>query len=268
MSSNGQVLNPDMENWSGNDLSDWFDLNQYIVYGLPQTAFPETTGVPSGSSALKLETVLCLICPSIPGFGPSDTIIPGVILQNQQYIGMPDSLVFYYKYTPSGVDTAIVNFAVTLSGVTQGNANFYIFSAASWTRLALPVSYIGGAQNSDSLDISFASSYANNPKVGSELFIDNISLVSSASGVSSLLKEIDVSLFPNPCSGLLNINSSTLEAKSFVIYTNSGKRIFSTNLTGLNNTIDLTELANGNYFYSISDEKGFALKQGKIQLIK
>lgn len=267
--SNAQIGNPDMETWSGNDLGTWFDLNQYIGFGVPQTVFQETTGVPSGTYAARLKTVNCQVCPSLlPGSTAADTIIPGLITQDGPYVGMPDSLVFYYKYVPSGVDTAIVNFSVSKAGVTQGDANFYLLAAPSWTRVALPVSYIGSAQTSDSLDIAFASSYINAPKIGSEFYIDNITLVGGPAGINDLANQVEVNVFPNPANSLLTIDVTSTRAKNFVVYDMAGKRITSFNLTDLTNTLDISSLDNGTYIYSVSDENGFALKQGKIQVVK
>lgn len=68
------------------------------------------------------------------------------------------------------------------------------------------------------------------------------------------------SLFPNPSTGLLNINN--IEAVSTVeVYNVIGDKVYSNKLDKGNNAIDLSNLANGSYFVKINSNNGTTTKK-------
>lgn len=69
-----------------------------------------------------------------------------------------------------------------------------------------------------------------------------------------------VTLFPNPSTGLLNINN--VEAISTIeVYNVIGDKVYSSKLDKGNNSIDLSNLANGSYFVKINSNNNVTTKK-------
>ena len=60
-----------------------------------------------------------------------------------------------------------------------------------------------------------------------------------------------VEIYPNPTAGVLNIDSNDLFPRSVEIINLSGKLVFSTNIVGAHNQIDLSSFEKGLYFINI-----------------
>ena len=65
---------------------------------------------------------------------------------------------------------------------------------------------------------------------------------------------IDFSLYPNPTTGLLYINSEQTEIEAITIYTLNGKKVLRGQL--VHSTIDVSAIAAGMYFIEITSESG------------
>ena len=48
--------NLDLENWTGNECDGWGSLNQFMVFGAPQTTFQETTDPGEALSSAEMRT--------------------------------------------------------------------------------------------------------------------------------------------------------------------------------------------------------------------
>ncbi|MBC7694289.1 MAG: T9SS type A sorting domain-containing protein [Burkholderiales bacterium] len=82
--------------------------------------------------------------------------------------------------------------------------------------------------------------------------IDDIKISKEASvGVKTIAANDAISIFPNPTSGILNINA--IEVNSTVeVFNVIGDKVYTANLTKGNNTVDLSGLANGAYFVKLN----------------
>ena len=67
------------------------------------------------------------------------------------------------------------------------------------------------------------------------------------------LEQVEISLYPNPTSGLLNISGVPAHNVEVVVYDMQGSVV--TNTILLNNTIDLSSLLRGIYFVQLSNEQ-------------
>ena len=76
----------------------------------------------------------------------------------------------------------------------------------------------------------------------------------------SLANSSDLNAYPNPGNGIINI-IGTKNVTPCDIYNAAGIKVKSINLIGNNNTVDLTELANGLYLLKIQHE-------GKLKMVK
>lgn len=92
-----------------------------------------------------------------------------------------------------------------------------------------------------------------------------ISKVVSSVGIKTISSSEAVSIFPNPTSGILNINSIDV-ASSIEIFNVIGEKVYSGNLVKGNNSIDLSVLSNGAYFVKMNSNNQVITK--KVVLTK
>jgi hypothetical protein len=79
----------------------------------------------------------------------------------------------------------------------------------------------------------------------------------------------NLSVYPNPATSLLNINSNeSLSGFNLHIYDVVGRLVISQVLEGNNNLINVGKLANGTYIYRITDAESIAVAQNKFNVIK
>lgn len=73
-----------------------------------------------------------------------------------------------------------------------------------------------------------------------------------------------VNLYPNPNNGQLFVEFEAYKTLHFELMDNTGKKVTETTLDELRQVVDLTNLANGIYFYRLTDSKGQTIQTGKI----
>ena len=79
-------------------------------------------------------------------------------------------------------------------------------------------------------------------------------------GVKTNTANDAISIFPNPTSGILNINA--VEANSSVeVFNVIGDKVYTNSLVKGNNTIDLSSLSNGAYFVKLSSNNQITTKK-------
>ncbi len=97
--------------------------------------------------------------------------------------------------------------------------------------------------------------------------IDDIKIqkITSGVGIKSISANNSISIFPNPTTGLLNINA--VEVNSSVdVYNVIGDKVYSNTLVKGNNVVDLSGLANGAYFVKLNSNNQITTK--KVVLTK
>jgi hypothetical protein len=85
-------------------------------------------------------------------------------------------------------------------------------------------------------------------------------------GINGLAVKNDISIYPNPTSGLVSIATNLLKHENYTVtlFDSYGKLLINVENT---NTLDLTELSNGVYFISVTTESGIVVNK-KIALAK
>ena len=92
--------------------------------------------------------------------------------------------------------------------------------------------------------------------------IDDIKIekVTSGVGIKTITNNELISIFPNPTSGILNINA--IEASSSVeVYNVIGDKVYTSSLVKGNNVIDLSSLSNGAYFVKLNSNGTITTKK-------
>ncbi len=233
----------------------------------------ETANAYAGTQSAKLMTIADAATAAILQW-PSDTIA-GVM---QQIVSgsWPNAgsltLDFAFNHIVSAGDTAIVacQFSDTMGagpnddvvlfqaiGAFSGNSN-------GWQMASIPMDPIPGVMGtansvivlaSSSIGAAFGSGFG---VPNSTLWLDNVSI---AGGVNVIELAATVNVYPNPTNGALTFDAS--EAISGVeIYGMDGKLALSATTTN----VDITNLPNGIYHYSVMTVSGKVLK-GKVSKI-
>ena len=91
-----------------------------------------------------------------------------------------------------------------------------------------------------------------------------IDIVVSPTGVSNVLDN-SIALFPNPTTGILNVNLKNSSNSILNLFDASGRKVMSKNLINSNNTIDLFGLAKGIYQVQVLNGDNVITKKLSIQ---
>jgi Secretion system C-terminal sorting domain len=166
-----------------------------------------------------------------------------------------DTLAFYYKYTPSGNDSALISLSFKKNGADLWQNGINLHTASSYQYKEFPFN-LGSAPDSVIISIQ-SSNYTDTALsfVGSDLLIDQIHFKSQPFVVTGIQKTANnnLSIYPNPTSSFINIQDNGFNAQSLEIYNIQGKRVFAKSyLNPLSiNKIDLSQIEKGIYFIKI-----------------
>ena len=98
--------------------------------------------------------------------------------------------------------------------------------------------------------------------VGANVIIDDVMIekVTGVTGIKTIATNDAIAIFPNPTSGILNINAT--EANSSVeVFNVIGDKVYTSSLVKGNNTVDLSSLANGAYFVKLNSNNQIITKK-------
>ena len=94
------------------------------------------------------------------------------------------------------------------------------------------------------------------------IFMDDIMIqkVTGSVGIKTISNNDAISIFPNPTSGLLNINAVEVNS-SVEVYNVIGEKVYTNSLVKGNNSIDLSGLSNGAYFVKLNSNGSITTKK-------
>lgn len=240
-------------------------------YILSISSVTQSSDAHSGSSSAKLETKQAGAL-LIGGVLSTATMVcnpqnPG-ITGGLPYTERPDSLVGWFKYTPQGADTAYIQFILfDANGDSVSYTKHKIIGTyASWTRFSAPISYFNNnpvALASFLANSSWGNSNIGQAVVGSILFLDDVEVVFAPNGVNDVI-DTQVSLFPNPANGVLNISNNSGSELKLELMDVTGKSVLRSVVGVDKTTVNVDQLAPGMYLYRLSDSAGSATRAGKL----
>lgn len=218
------------------------------------------------------------VVPGVASLGSGTAGAQGPIFKGVPFPYRPDTLFFAYKYTSTGADTAGVSLSMTKNGASvfaggYTSIGFGLDKISQWALIYAPITsvYANSTITPDSLIIQFRSSVIDNSIKGSTLHVDQVffSASSPATGINDISSKIEVSIFPNPATDQLNITADlNLEGHQVVITDMNGKLVRIRPLTNGVNSIELSDVASGNYIYRIADKTGRFIKQDRFTVAK
>ena len=250
------IVNSGFENWTSEIWEEPTSWSTSVTrsLGQPTLAVVKSTDSQSGNFALQLNTI-----PDPDEMGASAGLATNGVFANGEtvggvpYIATPDSLQFYYKYTPAGADTAFVEFVFKNGGTVIDE---YVAVLNSATNYTLYSEAINLASSPDSLLITiFAGDSA-----GSSLLIDDIDFVFPV-GINENIKIDKIVSYPNPVNEELNIRftTSTTNNTSISLIDVTGKTLTTRPLGNLpsgtyTESFNTSSLSSGVYFIEITLE--------------
>jgi len=171
----------------------------------------------------------------------------------------------------TGPDTASLTVLVysTIAGVDSvvGRDTVYILPTSTWTQVTANIKYTDSVNSADTVRILFASSGAAGMD-SSTLNVDDVSMVyASYTAVNNVSAQSDVKVYPNPTSGILNIEVTGNAGANFQLYAVNGQLVANRALTG-KDAIDVSYLPDGLYFYTICDANGSVIQRSKVSVLQ
>lgn len=176
-----------------------------------------------------------------------------------------DTLAFWYKYIPSGEDTANVMVSFYKNGIGIDGLWEYLLPTPTYLYVEFPFN-IGDVP--DTVKVEFASSiWADSlPSfVGSNLKIDEVHFKSQPlnTGISTSKFRQGISVYPNPSNGIFNLYTGSDISKIEVLNI-TGQAVYSDiNIKAGTRVMNLENQPKGVYLYRISDSNK-VVKTGKL----
>ena len=301
-----QVINPGFETWtnnvlvptamdpnSGNATTGWWEYNYFnssFAGSSPISVTRCTDTVHSGNYSVRLQTRVYTPTSwniykswGIPFIGHDYNDTLGILFNgnanvtSQTYVpGIPFSqkitqFKFYYQYKPFGNDTAecrvlLVNQRNPVAG---GRIKTNVATGVSgWQQATINLTYVS-ALTPDTMWVLFsASSLDKNPKAGSILWLDDVS-VTLPTGVNELLyNEASIEIFPNPSTGIFSVHSTIAgnEEQFIEIYNLLGSQVYSTSKSKQTNySIDLSHYSKGIYYVKLHKGEKISIRKIVIE---
>lgn len=279
--------NPGFENWHTELLyqvpDSWqtFNLMSLTYPPSPLSAF-KATGIDkySGTYALKLKSVAFP-----PGVVPAEVgdtgsaaftgkinISPFSYKYGFPYIGRPEKLEFWSKYTPVGNDTGGAGVMLRkwngLSSDTIAIGWVDIPTTTSYSPFQINLTYFS-TEIPDSASIIFLSSKRPGcARVGSTLYVDDVALTGWVGIKDADLYSDRVITFPNPANDVVNILARIDEANNLKVIDASGKPMGIFKIQNHKASISTSLFSSGIYFFEILDKKNKILTKGKFNVVK
>ncbi|HTA82004.1 MAG TPA: T9SS type A sorting domain-containing protein [Bacteroidia bacterium] len=276
--------NANFEHWthtsSGSgydDANGWNDLNSSTSILGSITCYKDSTAadVKSGKYAVELVTMK-VFTQDVPGALTTGTINTSnqTISGGIPYTSRPDSITGWYKYTSVSGDNADVEFYLFGSGGNSDTVAKAFFrspksSVTSYTRISYPLTYVSSSPAVTALWILSSSTNAAGAQVGSTLIVDSLGLITNPVSVNNIVNTNSITVGPNPARDLITIrNISNTKTLKITLFDVTGRKMMTQNAGIGTCTIDITEIPEGVYIYTVQDPQNLTIKTGRIVVQK
>ena len=270
-------------NWvvnTGGELPQYWDgFNREIVMnGMPVgtiTTITKDSADPQDSDySVRLVSTSVMGGGAVPGMltaGKMDIDFmnqTGDISGGIPYTQRPSRLKGWFKYSPTGADTALIAIWIKHDTLEIGGGEIKISNTTSgWTEFTVDINYSNN-MTPDTINILFSSSsQRNNVPMGSALDIDHIWLEGGSLGYTPSFKEhADFQLFPNPAKTYVKIIPELNTRVDYVnIYSSTGALIIHKTEFDQEITLNTSQLSRGLYFVEIRSNNSSKVEKLIIQ---
>lgn len=260
------LMDGDFELWQSQTF---YSPDNWYLQNDSEKAVNRTNDSKSGNYAIELQTYLA--SHDNNPVAQAGSISTGYYSENcnncPQQGGYPfsnqvDTLAFWYKYVPSGNDSAAVYLNFKKNGTEIFGSSMSLHAASTYQYKEIPFSM---GQTPDTVIIQFQSSYWNDTLpsfVGSNLKLDEIHF-KSQSVITNIFNSSNgstLSVFPNPTTGKVHILTSGAVIQNLEIYNVLGESMFKAPYFKKQTTseVDLSGFQKGVYFVKVIYENGNA----------
>ena len=162
-----------------------------------------------------------------------------------------DTLFCLYKWLPKDGDACQIGITMWKNGLTVGSGTFSSSDEQSdWAVAAIPISYFR-SDIPDSCQITL-NSYTFGARGASELFVDNLNFSRIFGASVRKPFQIAFSLKPNPAVNSVQISLPEGKSDGMArIFDASGREVLSAAISGLNSTLDISNLPTGTYLVKV-----------------
>ena len=192
-------------------------------------------------------------------------LIPAFALESD-----PTSFNGYYKYLPMNGDEAWLTVALFNNGVEVANEQITTGETVNdWTAFSFPLTGYGTADSAFIMAFAFTpESQLDGPNGNSVLYLDNLSFDQAITGVDSPESAIQLGVYPNPCSDMVNVTVKDAPSASaqIQIATMQGAAISKYQMQTETTRLDVSGLAAGSYLLSVVSDKG--VKTQRLSVIR
>jgi hypothetical protein len=251
------ILGGDFDNWTSKSYD---SPTGWKCWG---DGVSKTTSMYSGSFAARLET-MNRMCNNSGNIGSSGITTGYMSNFNGPRGGLPytntkDTVCGYYKYIPTGSDTAGINVSLSKNGSNVAGNYHQLLAAISYTYFEVTFQS-GITPDTMRVDIQSSRWQATPANVGSVLYVDNLYLKSSSMGIFSHNKMLQNTLYPNPVKDVLfvrlekNINATA----NVEVFDAAGRKIEINKFASGTNSVraDVSNLQPGIYYLEITTSEG------------
>lgn len=270
-----QISNAGFENWSGTPLrpTGWDTWESISNGALSGYAVKDTTpnNFREGKASIKLTSDSA----TIQG---KPTLLAGIAEYYGTFTGLPDTLKFFYKYSPGSGDSAVISIntyrydASSSSYVDYLDGSVVLDSTGGvWYSIFVPLEYQGnvtGSPDSIAFTLSSSKGLTNKGTKGSIVRFDDIRFTYKTTvGIQeATLTYAGLKFFPNPATTKINFDGSvSLVGHEFKVFSLDGKTVLSTIMNS--NSADVSQLSKGLYIFEVNKDGSNMLK-GKFDVSK
>lgn len=281
--SQSSLPNGNFESWTFNSTHGFYEPNGGFFHTLNQldtiptppgiTVYPSDTAH-GGNKAARLVTrkidLLNVLIPGVIGTLKINWFTSNAILGEPfTWSTKPERFQGYYMSFPLNGDStgAIILLSKWNTGMHKRDTIAYtklIFHGTvdTYTEFDEPINYWNTSIMPDSITILLLSCGGYNAsnmmgsvgQVGSQAFFDDVTLTNIAGIEMLLMPDVEVRISPNPASGKMTVTLSELIKNGrFEVINPQGKMIRQYTLNSISETLDVSSLKSGMYYYRVTD---------------
>jgi len=191
------------------------------------------------------------------------------------YKGKPSNLRFYYKYFPANGDSMGIYTILRKWNPATHQQDTIAYAEVRQTQTVdeytffdLEIDYFMPNAQPDSIEIAFTCSAAGFEymgQLGSQLYVDEITLVNAVGITEVVTQEVNITPMPNPATDYLRFEMDRpLPDARLLIYDVAGRQVTTLSFTETTTQLDLVNWQSGTYYFLLKNENGNDLSSGKF----
>ncbi|MES2617272.1 MAG: T9SS type A sorting domain-containing protein [Bacteroidota bacterium] len=244
-----QVPNSSFEQWEMDSKTGTlepvgWDTKNIALYG--DTNVRKSYSPKTGNLACGLKT----------NFIANVIVLPGILHTTFAITQRPSTLTGYIKGNLALDDTSLVYVTVKKDTTVIGEGFFYTTqSLNNYIKFIVPINYTGQEDPDSCTILVLGGTGSTMDDTASFSVVDDFALTYPSTGIATVKSKTNLTIYPNPTSGLLTVSSDRIY-QSIAVYTTTGQKIKTFQPS---ESIDVSDLVAGLYFIVLLDDNGNVL---------